>query len=87
MRSAPLVYVQPQAQRQASRILGPGVAIERQVAESIGAGRITFGRARLIHGDGWTAEFVRRPGRLRPRPRAWQIISFQAANHPKDRRT
>ena len=73
----PLVYAERRARRQAERLL-PGRCVETEVAKEIMAGNVAGGRAGLVfHSDKeWVAKFERRPGRLRPSPRAWVVTDL-----------
>ncbi len=79
----PLVMLTRRAREQAAELL-PGKVVERVVADAIVEQGSTEGRPAWsgktpfkVPGDGWCATVVRRPGKLRPRPRAWVVLDLQ----------
>ncbi len=74
----PLVYCSQAALRDAARLLGPRVILEREAERAIIDGRVVANRhAGRIVGEGWVAHFRREPGRLRRSPRAWRITHLE----------
>ena len=78
-RRAPLVYAGPRAIQDARTLLGPNVVLENEVAHAIEAGSVVYGGApKVFDPDGrWVAHVRRRPGHVRPRPRAWHVLAIE----------
>ena len=80
-RRSPLVYVDRRAQEHARRIVSGCPEVE--IAQAISASQIRFdGGTAVIRGDGWEATAVRTEGQIRPRPRAWTVVSIVARATP-----
>jgi hypothetical protein len=72
--SEPLVYATKKALADWSRLDPPPGLLEREVAGAIREGRLRF-HPPMVLGDEWEARVERRPGRLRPKPRSWLVLS------------
>jgi hypothetical protein len=79
VRRLPLVYATRSAAREAARLLATGQVLETAVAASIAEGRVRIaaGTATIDVGDGLRVTAVRRPGAIRPRPRAWLVLRIE----------
>jgi hypothetical protein len=78
-RKRPLVYLTETAREQAAKLF-PGKVLEELVVAEILAGNVRGPiRASVVFaGDGtWEAETRRTPGRLRPRPRPWLVLTVR----------
>ena len=71
-----LVYASRRARADAERLFPRGTCLERKVEREIVAGNVV-GADRAVVGDGWIARTVRRPGKVRARPRAWLVLSIE----------
>ena len=71
-----MVYVTAAAREEAERLL-PGRVPENVVEEAIMAARVTGSSAGFVWSDSWRAHYVREPGHLRRRPRAWRVRKFE----------
>jgi len=78
MSAGPLVYANARARADAKRLLTDGVVLEERVAAAIRAGSVFYGRTtRVVLGGGVLAVVRRVPGRLRGRPRAWEVLELK----------
>jgi hypothetical protein len=69
------VYLAPSVQERARTIVDG--CPENTIAAAIVQGQVRFASGRaLIDGAGWEATAVRRPGVLRPAPRAWHVTAI-----------
>jgi len=77
----PLVYLADTAAEQASTLI-PGIP-ENVISDAIADGRVRSlrGRAGRIFGKGFLAEYERRPGHIRPWPRAYVITGIREASY------
>jgi hypothetical protein len=77
-RQSPLVYLSPQARRQAAAFLPLDAVLEVAIGKAIQDGRVSFGREAKVHGPTWTARVARRPAHLRKRgSRAWLVLGVE----------
>jgi hypothetical protein len=73
----PLVYATKTAREQAARLL-PGQVLEQAVAREILAGHVIGPvKASLVFAGDGSWETRRTPGRLRPRPRPWLVLTVR----------
>jgi len=79
MSASPLVYLSKGAQANARRLLPGEVVVENRVADAIASGHVFYGKTiRALLGDGVVAVVRRVPGRLRGRPRAWEVVELKS---------
>ena len=92
-RPIPLVYATRRALAEADGLLPRGAILEDAIAGAIQAGNVS--RADddcwfVYRPSDWRARVRREPGRLRPRPRTWTVLSVENlengrhANGPAD---
>jgi hypothetical protein len=72
------VYASAKVLRAAEQVLGDGRCLEREVAAAIAAGGAS-GLGTLVVGLDFSARCIRRPGKLRPNPAAWVVVSVERA--------
>ena len=79
-RPIPLVYATRRALAEADALLPPGVLLEDAIAGAVQAGNVTRwdDDAWCVYQPNiWRALVRREPGRLRPRPRTWTVLSVE----------
>ena len=79
-RQRPLVYSTARALAEADAVFPCGVVLEDAIAGAIQAGNVS--RADddcwfVYRPSVWRARVRREPGRLRPRPRTWTVLSVE----------
>ena len=85
---SPLVYTEARAREDGRRLLGPNVVLENEIIRWITRGLIRGERSPVFTVTSpcgrFEAVMTRRPGRFRPKPRAWWVLAVRA--NPKRRR-
>ena len=79
-RPIPLVYATRRALAEADAVFPCGVVLEDAIAGAIQAGNVTRwdDDAWCVYQPNiWRALVRREPGRLRPRPRTWTVLSVE----------
>jgi len=76
--TGPLVYTNARAREDAKRLLPGDVVVENRVAQAIAGGHVFYGKTiRVVLEGGVLAVCRRVPGRLRGRPRAWEVVELK----------
>ncbi len=79
-RPIPLVYATRRALAEADALLPRGALLEEAVAEQILRGNVSRtddATWYVFEPSTWRARARREPGRLRPRPRVWTVLSME----------
>jgi len=79
-RPRPLVFGTHRAAKEAARLIPAGVLLENVVADEILAGNVSRADDAtwyVFSRSSWRARARREPGRLRPRPRVWTVLSME----------